>query len=176
MDGGAAIIYALTKGVPGLFGLLRLTRDSRGQIHLDIGKISINNDEPQLVLRLLGKDSYLMDSAGNELSVQVVDVAGRSALVEYHASQRGGSPQPESAGTKALRPLGTGPKAKADLSRSLRHEEVTGQLNKVVRQLLAEGVIEYTVPDKPPSCLQKYRVTAKGMDAIGTLNEGSIEP
>ena len=79
-------------------------------------------------------------------------------------------------GTRALRLLAAGPKSKADLSRNLGQKEVSGQLNKVVRQLLAEGMIEYTVPDKPRSRLQKYRVTAKGMDAVAKLNQGSTEP
>ena len=72
--------------------------------------------------------------------------------------------------------LAAGPKSKSDLSRNLGQKEVSGQLNKVVRQLLAEGMIEYTVPDKPRSRLQKYRVTAKGMDAVATLNQRSTQP
>ena len=66
-------------------------------------------------------------------------------------------------------------KSKADLSKNLGQKEVSGQLNKVVRQLLAEGMIEYTVPDKPRSRLQRYRVTAKGMAAFATLKHGNIE-
>lgn len=71
--------------------------------------------------------------------------------------------------------LADSPKSKADLSKKLGQKEVSGQLNKVVRQILAEGMIEYTVPDKPRSRLQKYRVTAKGMAAVATLKHGRIE-
>ena len=66
-------------------------------------------------------------------------------------------------------------KSKADLSKKLGQKEVSGQLNRVVRQLLAEGMIEYTVPDKPRSRLQRYRVTSKGMAAFATLKHGNIE-
>ena len=71
--------------------------------------------------------------------------------------------------------LADSPKSKADLSKKLGQQEVSGQLNKVVRQILAEGMIEYTVPDKPRSRLQKYRVTAKGTAAVATLKHGRIE-
>lgn len=71
--------------------------------------------------------------------------------------------------------LADSPKSKADLSQKLGQKEVSGQLNRVVRQILAEGMIEYTVPDKPRSRLQKYRVTAKGMAAVATLKHGRIE-
>lgn len=125
-----------------------------------------------------------------ELAMRVVDVVGRSAIVEYRDSWHQGSQwtesaelqpesQPESAeslGTKALRLLVAGPMSKVDLSRDLGQKEVSGQLNKVVRQLIAEGMIEYTVPDKPRSRLQKYRITAKGMDAVATSNQRSTEP
>ena len=33
------------------------------------------------------------------------------------------------------------------------------QLNKVIRALMGKGLIEYTLPDKPNSRMQKYRLT-----------------
>ncbi|WP_425549884.1 Fic family protein [Comamonas faecalis] len=38
-------------------------------------------------------------------------------------------------------------------------KEISGQLNKVIRALLATGQIELTLPDKPRSRLQRYRIT-----------------
>ena len=35
---------------------------------------------------------------------------------------------------------------------------VPGHIHRMVRELLAEGNIEYTVPEKPNSRLQKYRL------------------
>jgi len=39
---------------------------------------------------------------------------------------------------------------------------VSGQLNKVIRTLLVAGQIELTIPLKPNSRLQQYRLTQAG--------------
>jgi ATP-dependent DNA helicase RecG len=70
--------------------------------------------------------------------------------------------QPESLKMRILTLLSNGSLAKSALSNELGHRKISGQLNKVVRQLLADKVIEYTIPEKPNSRLQKYRLTTKG--------------
>jgi ATP-dependent DNA helicase RecG len=56
--------------------------------------------------------------------------------------------------------------AKSALSTGLGQKEVSGQLNKVIRLLLANKIIEYTIPEKPNSRLQKYRLTKKGKELL----------
>ncbi len=53
------------------------------------------------------------------------------------------------------------PMSKSGLSAKLGQKEISGQLNRVIRMLLSEKIIEYTIPDKPNSRLQKYRLSAK---------------
>ena len=53
-------------------------------------------------------------------------------------------------------------------------KKVSGQLNKVVRSLLEQEKIVHTIPEKPQSRLQKYRLTDKGIATIsGHTTTGS---
>lgn len=48
------------------------------------------------------------------------------------------------------------------ISKRLGQKRVSGQLKVVLRRLIAHRVIEFTIPDKPNSRLQKYRLTDGG--------------
>ena len=79
--------------------------------------------------------------------------------------------RPESLELRVLGLLGNGPLSKAELSAGLGHKEISGQLNKIIRLLLAEQNIEYTIPGKPNSRLQKYRLTDKGAAVLAALRK-----
>lgn len=66
--------------------------------------------------------------------------------------------QPESLEDPIMRILTDKPASKVDISRKLGQKQISGQLNKVVRKLLEAGMIEYTIPEKPKSRLQKYKI------------------
>ena len=51
---------------------------------------------------------------------------------------------------------------KAALAQALGHRSVSGELHKQVRRLLEMHFIEMTLPDKPNSRLQRYRLTPQG--------------
>ncbi len=60
---------------------------------------------------------------------------------------------------------------KAQLSEAMGQKAISGQLNKVIRVLVADQTIEPTIPDKPTSRLQKYRLTEKGRRLLEQLGE-----
>ena len=74
--------------------------------------------------------------------------------------------QPESLVERVLILLADGEMAKKDISAKLGQKEVSGQLNKTMRDLLFEAMIEFTSPDKPNSRLQKYRLTQAGQKQL----------
>ncbi len=73
--------------------------------------------------------------------------------------------QPESLTQRVLAALAQRPLSKADVSVRLGQKGISGQLNKVIREIMRQGLIEYTIPDKPNSRLQKYRLTEAGRRA-----------
>jgi len=50
----------------------------------------------------------------------------------------------------------------SDISEHLGQKRVSGQLKVILKDLMTKAFIEYTMPDKPQSRLQRYRLTAKG--------------
>jgi len=83
--------------------------------------------------------------------------------------------QPESLDARVLGMLKRQSLSKIEISQRLGQKEISGRLNQIIRQLLAEHLVEYTIPDKPASGLQKYRLTPKGpswLDGLHRRNKG----
>jgi len=61
-----------------------------------------------------------------------------------------------------LSALSKGDLAKSELAVAIGQKTASGKLHQRVREMLADGLIEYTLPEKPNSRLQKYRLTEAG--------------
>jgi len=74
--------------------------------------------------------------------------------------------RPESTEDKILSYLKDGSYAKSQLATLLGHTKISGALKQGLRLLQEEKLIEYTIPDKPQSRLQKYKLTKKGQNYL----------
>ena len=81
--GGAVIFPEATGYIPGVTGRLNPIRDNLDRTYLYASNIAINQGRPQPVHFVLGEELRLTDATGREMMVRVVDIAGRSALLEY---------------------------------------------------------------------------------------------
>ena len=88
-DGGSVIFPEGTGNIPGLSGYLNPIRDTRDRTYLYASNITINEGQQQPVHFILGEDVRLTDADGKELSVRIVAVVGKSALLEYRTYTKG---------------------------------------------------------------------------------------
>ena len=81
--GGAAIFPESTGSIPALKGRLSPIRDSHDRTYLYASNIAINDGARQPVHFVPGEELRLTDADGEKALLRVLDVVGRSALVEY---------------------------------------------------------------------------------------------
>jgi ATP-dependent DNA helicase RecG len=78
-------------------------------------------------------------------------------------SRPGSKPEsrPESMEAVVLDLLKKVPLSKNEISQALGHKHISGALKKILISLLKQGKIAYTIPNKPNSRLQKYKLADK---------------
>ncbi len=81
--GGSCIFAEATGNIPALAGRLNPIRDTHDRTYLYASNIAINQGQQQPVHFLLGEELRLIDADGREALVRIVDIVGRSVLVEY---------------------------------------------------------------------------------------------
>jgi ATP-dependent DNA helicase RecG len=95
------------------------------------------------------------------------------AILPKAESQPESQPESISLEARVLTLLASaGPMSKSALSGALGQKEVSGHLNQLMRRLVTEQWVAYTIPDKPQSRLQKYRLTAEGRVRLATFQQG----
>jgi len=82
-DGGSVIFPEAVGHLPILKGRLNPKRDASDRTYLYANNIAINQGRPQPVHFAPGEDLHLTDADGHEAQIRILDVVGRSALIEY---------------------------------------------------------------------------------------------
>ncbi len=84
LQGGGSVIFAESTGyIPVVNGRLNPIRDSHERTYLYASNIAVNQGKQQPVHFALGEDLRLTDADGREATVRIVEVIGRSALLEH---------------------------------------------------------------------------------------------
>lgn len=73
----------------------------------------------------------------------------------------------ESLKLRVLDMLVEGTLSKSEISSRLGQEQVSGQLHAVMRTLIQEGLVAYTIPERRNSRLQRYVLTPVGRSELG---------
>jgi ATP-dependent DNA helicase RecG len=68
---------------------------------------------------------------------------------------------PESTHHRIMAAIARVPLGRAEIAQALGHKSVSGAAKQAIADLIDAGLIEYTLPEKPNSRLQKYRRTRK---------------
>jgi ATP-dependent DNA helicase RecG len=63
------------------------------------------------------------------------------------------------------------PLSSAEIAAALGHKQLSGNLRKALPELRKAGFIGYSIPDKPNSRLQKYRLTNGGKHLLKSTQE-----
>ena len=84
LHSGGSVVFAESTGyVPCIKGRLNPVRDSHDRTYLYASGIAIDGGKQQPVHFALGEELHLADADGSEAMVRIVDLVGRSALLEY---------------------------------------------------------------------------------------------
>ena len=83
--GGAVVFPEATGHLPGLSGRLNPIRDTHDRTYLYASNIAIEEGRQQPVSFVLGDELRLCDAEGREMLIRIVEILGRSSLVEYRS-------------------------------------------------------------------------------------------
>lgn len=89
-EGGSVIFTEPVGRVPGLAGRLNPVIDAYDRTYLYASDVAVEGGKRQPVHFVLGQDLLLIDADGREKAVRIVEILGRSSILEYRDKKRGG--------------------------------------------------------------------------------------
>jgi predicted HTH transcriptional regulator len=107
----------------------------------------------------------ILQEVGSAFQVQFVKKypgraeSGQSqGRVRAESGQSGAETEAESLQQKVVNVLARDALSKSEIANKIELKSVTGYFNRTIRSMLTKGLIEYTIPEKPNSRLQKYKL------------------
>ena len=88
-EGGSFIFTGSTGEVPGLAGRLNPIIDIRDRTYLCAPDVAVEDGKQQPVHFVLGQELLLTDADGREKVIRIVEILGRSFILEYRDKTRG---------------------------------------------------------------------------------------
>ena len=82
-DTGSIVCPSGTGYVPGLEGRLNPIRDTSNRLYLYADNIAVRDGQPQPATFELGVPFEVEDRNGRVISIKIVEVVGRSSLIEF---------------------------------------------------------------------------------------------
>lgn len=144
--------------------LMRVLRDLEIVEHLGSGVPRILKAYGQQAFEI--RESYL-----RVIFPYAQPIAPTNLIKPSSGLESGPESGPESIRQRVLQELARRDLSKSGLAQAIGQKSVSGKLNERIREMLADGLIEYTIPGKPSSRLQKYRITGNGRALLNTLNK-----
>ena len=115
----------------------------RGTIKMRDAVVSAGLPEPQI------------ECIPGEVIVRFFPPVGLTHAVQQESQQES---RQESLRDRIVHALDDKPLSRSEIVKAIGQQKASGQLNIVIHKLLAEKIIEYTIPEKPNSRMQKYRL------------------
>lgn len=169
-NGGSAIFSHGFGVLPGLPGRLHISCNNNGSgvcFRTNVPAGTVGAQEKPF---FHGEWFRLSISPSLDLRVRVVASDGNSILLEFQAENSATSSS-SSFEQRVLLVLINGPLSRSEIATSLGLSGRTGQLSIALRSLLDDNLVEFTIPGKPRSPLQRYGLSSRGAQAVGELTK-----
>ena len=142
-------------GIPGIFRKVKEEKLPEPIIEELAGRVRFTVPLPK-ILPLTREQSRKGDS------VQPKDQSGAQVKAQVKAQVE----------VKILQACAVTPLSSAEIAKKLGHKALSGNVRRALPSLRKNGLLEYTIPGKPNSRLQKYRLTEKGRLFVSTEDTG----
>lgn len=131
--------------------IIAFANDAGGELYIGI------KDTPRKISGVIADELNYYDNIDFKW-----DDKGLAFQVQFIKKDNEAESKAESLEMMILNAIYYEPLSKSHISKRLNMNTVSGNLNRAIKKLLKNGYIEQTIPQKPSSRLQQYRITSKG--------------